>query len=207
MKRLLGVFMSFFLWTSIAIGQTGFSFWNDIPAAQISLPRGAYPPLQATHYRSLELDFERAANYLRRAPQEGEGGGLVFHLPLPNGEMEAFITEESPVMSPELGKKFPEIRTFIARGAKHRDWTARLDFGPDGFHAAIRTSEGLVYIDPLARGLTHYYTSYFTKDLQWPENMDMPRCGLSDEEIRIAKEIIPLTETQPTTSSFLRLCS
>jgi subtilisin-like proprotein convertase family protein len=204
MKRLLGVFMSFFLWTSIAIGQTGFSFWNDIPAAQISLPRGAYPPLQATHYRSLELDFERAANYLRRAPQEGEGGGLVFHLPLPNGEMEAFITEESPVMSPELGKKFPEIRTFIARGAKHRDWTARLDFGPDGFHAAIRTSEGLVYIDPLARGLTHYYTSYFTKDLQWPENMDMPRCGLSDEEIRIAKEIIPLTETQPTTSSFLR---
>ena len=204
MKIFIWGVVCFFLGISLASGQTGFSFWNDIPSDRISLPRGTYQAIRPTQYRSLELDLPRAAIYLRRAPQEGRGGGLVFHLPLPNGEMEAFITEESPVLAPELGEKYPEIRTFLARGARHRDWTARMDIGPEGFHAAIRTSDGLVYIDPIAQGLTRYYASYFTKHLEWPDGMDMPRCGLGDEEIRIAKELLPLTETQPSASSFLR---
>jgi subtilisin-like proprotein convertase family protein len=181
--------------------QTGFSFWNDVPEGKLILPRGTEGTLPAVRYRLLEFDFERACTYLRRAPEEGQGSGLVFYLPLPGGETEAFSVVASPVMSPGLAAQFPEIRTFLARGVRRTDWSARIDFNPGGFRAAIRTGDGLVYIDPAFAGQSHVYASYFTKDQRWPEGVEAPRCGLSDEEIRLAKDLVPLRATPSITGT------
>jgi subtilisin-like proprotein convertase family protein len=203
MKRLLAV--AVLSWgISIVQAQTGFSFWNDVPEEKIIAPRSTARTLQTGRYRLLEFDFERACTYLRRAPGEGQGGGLVFYLPLPGGEMEAFTVEASPVMSPGLAEKYPEIRTFLARGIRRADWSARIDFNPGGFRAAIRTSDGLVYIDPFFTAQSRYYASYFTKDQYWPEGTEPPRCGLSDEEIRLAKDLLAPKASLPAIGNTLR---
>lgn len=138
---------------AVAAEGDGSEMWTDInvsPSKDADVR--AFVPRT---YRTVRLDVEAMALALSAAPPEvdtdlvksqGAVGALVS-LPLPEGGFESFHLVESPIMEPDLARRYPEIRTY-------RGWTedgtssVRLDLTPAGFHAMIRSPRGSVYVDP-----------------------------------------------------------
>ena len=52
---------------------------------------------------------------------------LIITLPMPDGTFARFSAVESPVTDPALGHKFPEIRTYLARGIDDPAASVRLN--------------------------------------------------------------------------------
>ncbi len=175
---------------SASFAQSPINLWEDATLESIVLPRGAEMSLSASRYRLLRLEVQRAESLLRRAPSEGaKTGELPFILPLPEGGTEVFRVVASPVMAPELGARYPQIRTFLAQGIRRPELTARLDITPAGFHGAVVTPNGLYYIDPLAEGQRDYYAAYYTRDLQFPEGREIPHCGVTDIPLNLQRDL------------------
>lgn len=89
---------------------------------------------------------------LLRAPLEfSEGGGekVTVYLPKPGGSYEQFEVEESPVMSPGLAERFPQFKTYKARGLGDRTTTARIEYTPSGLRAMVLSSSGTFFVGPL----------------------------------------------------------
>lgn len=68
---------------------------------------------------------------------------------------------ENSTMHPELGAKYPEIRTYDAYGVDDSSELVTLDITPQGFHAMILSpGKSPIFIDPLKREDTQYYMVY-----------------------------------------------
>jgi phosphohistidine phosphatase SixA len=79
-------------------------------------------------------------------------------LPLPDGSFQRYRISESPVMSPALAAKFPEIRSFRGQGIDDPTASVRLDLSPSGLHAQIISGSGTIIIDPF--GAENQYASF-----------------------------------------------
>ena len=154
------------------------TFWADANPGALNIPESEKLDLYPQHFRTLELNMKDLQAYLAGAPREFTANvrekALSLYLPFPDGSMEAFKVVESPVMKPGLAAKFPTIKTFAAKSASGKPYSARFDYTSKGFHAIIRTDEGTIYIDPFAEGQTKYYISYYTKDY------DLDAAGIPD---------------------------
>lgn len=69
-------------------------------------------------------------------------------LPAPGGGFQRFAVREAPVMEPGLARRHPEIATYGGRGIDDPAASVRLDLGPLGFHASVRSPGGTWYVDP-----------------------------------------------------------
>ena len=141
--------------------------WKTIDESDIVVKSNAEREIIPSHYGTFELDYKRMVKKLAKSPHEKDSNKLdsavSFELPLPDGSMETFNFFESPCMSPVLAAKFPTIKSY--RGfTKNSSHQARIDFSPGGFHAVIKTTDGVVYIDPYFVKADGNYISYFTKD-------------------------------------------
>jgi len=145
-------------------------------ALEIPLPR---------HFRALEVDVAALEGLLVRAPAERSAAATVvpleLSLPYPDGTDRLFRIEESPIMEPELAARFPEIRTYTARGIDDPTATGRLSLTSLGFHAMILSTEGTVFIDPYHRQDARYVLSYFKRDGRKPAGSTF-RCEVREEE-------------------------
>ena len=105
------------------------------------------PP--ATPSLALELDIRVLEAQLATAPLEGIAAApLELALPYPDGRWVRFAVHESSILEPALAARYPEIRTFGARGIDDRTASGRLSLTPLGFHAMVLSSAGTFYIDP-----------------------------------------------------------
>jgi len=121
--------------------------------------------------KGVETDFparlfaaDRAAlkQALADAPlEETTSQGAELELPLPDGSLQRFAVENSPVMAPELAERYPRIQTYRVKGIDDPAITGRLDMSPGGFHAMLTTPQGVVLIDPEG---SEGYLSYFARD-------------------------------------------
>ena len=100
--------------------------------------------------------FDRAAlrAVLAAAPTEQEVAAgaqpLVLALPMPDGTLSRYLVSESPILAPELQAQHPDIRTYRAVGLDDPHAVGRFDLTPLGLCAMLRTTEGVVVIQPYA---------------------------------------------------------
>jgi len=142
--------------------------WSDIAESTIS----ANPDdrlIVPDRYRTLRLDFGAMRAHLLTAPAMADylqgAPGVSVNFPLPDGGMATFEVWDAPVLHPDLGKAYPEIRSFAGKSRSNPGMTARFDISPKGLHALLFNPGGSsIFIDPYARGNTADYLCYFRKD-------------------------------------------
>lgn len=175
------------------------NFWTDINESQLLLPASSEVTLHTNEYRLLALDLEGINAFLRNAPMENTGSGtLTIELPMPDGSMERYLIEESPVMRPGLAAKFPEIKSYIATSITNPSNNGRIASSPDGFYGSFLTMEGEYWIDPYGSNQTDYYASYYLHNLEYDEEEHVTlSCGLhTDVWASDALEGMPQTAEQ-----------
>ena len=152
-----------------ALGAESVPLWYDVgerEAAGVLAARVVTP----TRARLVALDRDELAMRLAAAPSETEAPrGLDtarIEIPLPDGRLLPMRIVDSPVIAPELAARYPELHTFRLIGAEEPGYTGRGSWTPRGFHAMLRTPDGLVLVDPLAPGETYYHQAYYRADVE-----------------------------------------
>ncbi len=152
-----------------ASGQTAADLWQDVNDATLLAARRAVTSERTVvpgRGRALRLTRATLDKVLAEAPAEFSGEpGREFPLPMPDGTFARFALEESPLMEPKLAAKFPELKTYVARGIDDPSWSARFDVTPQGFHAVVLAPDGVsFYVDPYWRDDTTHYLAYRRRD-------------------------------------------
>ncbi len=133
--------------------------WSDAPAGDTAARGMTSEP---RYYRSLRADDGALRQALAAAPLEFTSSqGSELELPMPNGTMQRFRLELSPIMAPELAARYPEITTYQVHGVDDPGASGRLDMTPQGFHGMITSVTGTVFIDPDGSG---GYRAYYKGD-------------------------------------------
>ncbi|QYZ66358.1 MAG: hypothetical protein OI74_08935 [Gammaproteobacteria bacterium (ex Lamellibrachia satsuma)] len=135
------------------------AIWSDVPAGDTAARGMTAEPL---YYRSLQADDGALRQALAAAPLEFTSSqGSELSLPMPNGTMQRFRLELSPILAPELAARYPEITTYQVHGVDDPGASGRLDMTPQGFHGMITSTAGTVFIDPDGSG---GYRAYYKGD-------------------------------------------
>lgn len=133
--------------------------------------------------RTLYLDLDRLRRDLAAAPLEGTARRVSndpeLAIPIPSGGYARFRVVESPIMEEGLRTSYPEIKTYRGQGTDDPSATLRFDLTPHGFHAAIWSSMGTIYIDPYSKDNSSIYQSYFTRDFLPRPDQDRA-CGVTE---------------------------
>lgn len=132
-------------------------------------------------YRRLSLGRAALSAILRQAPMESRAASdqrPILTLPSPDGTFLRFSIVESPILAPELAARFPEIKTYTARGIDDPTVTTRFDWTALGFHAIILSSKGTVLIEPSTLGDFENYIVYF----QVSAVVDPAECAVTTDE-------------------------
>ena len=159
-----------------------------------------------TGYESFvfDLDEQSFGALLSKAPLEkfaSKSQAIDIAIPFPDGTVKNVSIVESPIIAPELAQKFPEIKTYKARG---KNFFGRLSFTEKDFHGMLFTDEGTVYIDPIGSQAGTYH-AYYRKDyMEFYAHTKGHEC-LVEEEYTEMKEVIPhLKELSTRTGEELR---
>jgi hypothetical protein len=140
--------------------------WQNIE--EQSLDRTAERVLVPERYRTVRLDRALLTQTLAVAPKEFTAPPEkrpIIHLPMPDGSVQRFRFEQSPVVEQGLGDKYPELlNTYRAQGIDDPSATARFDWLPSGFHAIVLSPAGTVLVDPYAKNNTQDYITYWKRD-------------------------------------------
>ncbi len=182
MLAILGaVILTLGLGTGVAMAQPAAgSLWSDISPSAIA-PAGDRVIIPE-QYRALTLDRAAIESQLALAPLEGTraaGDRIVIEIPLPEGGFGRFAIVESPIMAPELGARYPEIRTYAGYGLDDPSAIGRFDLVPSGFHAQVFSSSGQIYIDPFQRDDDRHYISYYKRDFRSDKHV---LCSVVDDD-------------------------
>lgn len=79
--------------------------------------------------------------------KQAEENGILIDLPMADGSQREFRAIESPLMSPELAKKYPEIKTYRAFGVDN-ETSGLITVAPSGVYGFFFTEKGNVIIAP-----------------------------------------------------------
>lgn len=163
--------------------------WQSIESSRVPNPGLRY--IIPSDFKTYALDERRVEQILKEAPQENGTRenylSASFNLPMPDGTMREYAIVNSPVMAPELAKKYPEIQSYAGYDLKNPSNTVRFDLTPHGFHAMAFTQEfGTVYIDPYSFQKKGYYIVYRKKDFQPIAGRELV-CGVAGKPIDTGK--------------------
>ena len=119
-----------------------------------------------------EPDLRR---FLASAPLEFQSASAALKLtiPLPDGTNEIFSMLESPILSPEVAAKHPDIKTYTGTGSIHKNYSVRLSLTGSGFDAIILGIDGdAVYFTKASTDPADaLYLTYFARDAKKPETL------------------------------------
>ena len=121
-------------------------------------------------YRTISLKKSAMESVLKRAPMEftmtPEQANVQIDLPLPDGGYGRFLVMESPILPPNLAKKYPSIRTYSLQGISDPIATGRIELTSLGFRGLILSDKGRgsIAIDPYWQNNPQGNVSYYLKD-------------------------------------------
>ncbi|WP_025763323.1 reprolysin-like metallopeptidase [Dyadobacter tibetensis] len=142
---------------------------------------------QVEKIATYQLRTEDLRSYLSKAVLENNkslGTGLALEVPLPSGEMETFQIFESPILSPELAERYPEIKTYSGKGTHYTQAVIRLSLTSKGFNAIIlNAGVDNVYFQKLTEDKSETYYSYFTKDVPVDSKKMAVHCGVKSAPV------------------------
>lgn len=119
-------------------------------------------------FKTFEVNHNQLFAELQLAPLETGTSQLIktIQLPMPDGDLKTYRVFESPIFEPALAVKFPAIKTYSVVDPELESNRGRIDISPYGFHAVIRSNEGMVYIDPYSHQNTTHVISYYRKNYE-----------------------------------------
>ena len=183
------LFLSIILFTtSIFAGDV----WQEIDDSALS-QRPSERLIVPDVYKTFQLNRAALDAILKKAPMEfsdaARNSEIILTLPMPDGKLQQFRIENSPIMEPGLAVKFPELQTFRGQGIDDPTATVRLDVTVFGFHAIILTPRGTIYIDPYAKGDVENYITYEKASLRY--NGEPFECLTNDPDFNpfVVKEL------------------
>lgn len=145
--------------------------WSDVEESAI--PKVGTRYIVPTNYRTAKLDIAKLEMILNVAPMErtpvAKATQTLLALPMPDGSMEIFDINESPIMAPELSEKFPGINTYNGVSITDPGKYVRFDLTHKGFHAMVLVAgENTIFIDPYSfgGGDDEHYIVYQRKDFR-----------------------------------------
>lgn len=166
-RTLLTTLLSLFFSIAFAQDRIVDNFFNDVNPATLSAK--SKNNIRATHYRLIQIDLSQLYAELENVPhRDGLRSGVATQiaLPLPDGSSKLYRIVENSTLHPELGARYPTIKTYDAYGITDPGEFVKLDLTAQGFHSMIlRPGKSPVFIDPLGKGKHQYYVVYKKKDL------------------------------------------
>ncbi|MEZ4956857.1 MAG: M12 family metallo-peptidase [Saprospiraceae bacterium] len=176
MKKILTTTFNTFI-VCLLFGQQVPNFWKQVQHHQVFLPEKSETVTMPDNYLIYSLDLDEMRNYLRDAPMEGTeeafNSNLLVKIPLPDGSFETFITWESPILHPDLGAKYPTIKTFAGKGVENPSRVVRFGFSLAGFHAIVPSENGGAITESYATNQDQYYITYAHSGFLF-ENLNIP---------------------------------
>ncbi len=165
------------------------SIWTDADGAEVAARLADAPEarrIAPERARILLLDGGALAVLLDAAPAEEAAPrgveGVELSIPRVGGGELRYRIVDSPILAPELAAELPDLRTFRLVDVDHPGFGGRGDRTMHGFHAAVRTPDGMLYVDPLLHGDAELHQVYYRKDLR-PRPDGAFRCGVEDTVI------------------------
>ena len=149
-------------------------FWSPVAGTPPTSHNGATADIQPDHFKAFTLNSAGLKHSLAAAPKIGlrsnaaaaaDASSTVLTLPAPDGSLQRFKVSNSPIMEAGLAAQHPEIQTYAGVGLDDPSATVRADTSPLGFHASVRSDDGIWYVDPYYHLDTSVYISYFGSDL------------------------------------------
>ncbi len=144
------------------------------------------------------LNQARIGSILKPAPREfteqAKSTATLLTIPFPDGSFERFRVEESPVIEKPLESVGHETYTYKGIGIDDPSATIRFERAFDGFHAMVRSSRGIFYVDPSSTKSTSpdnkTYLSYFAS-----ARVNPPRklhCEVSGDRVKRDRQRLSL---------------
>lgn len=144
-------------------GKNGDHLWTQVDesTATIRGPRSIAPE----NYLVYRVNSAELKRILASAPLEFTAAArarqIIFEVPTPDGRLERFWLEESPVLAPSVAAQFPTWKTFSGQGIDDPTATARFDINISGFHGYVSGINGTYLIDPYSSNDRNHYIAYY----------------------------------------------
>ena len=108
---------------------------------------------------AFRIDTGKLLSALKTAPREASGlqNAPVIGLPMPDGSNASVAVFESSSLSPEMAKRYPELKTYRGRRVDDPSSIVALDYTPAGLHVMLLSGTETTMIDPTEDGV---YLSY-----------------------------------------------
>lgn len=179
MKKLYSLLTACAL-SAFSFAQNDQKIWTNISENDIT-PKG-HREIIPQRYMTFHLNMTELKKQLANATLDTQTpinqSTCIIHLPIANGQMQAFRVVEAPIMEDGLANAYPHIKTYSIKGVDDVYANGKLDINDFGFHAMIRCIHGDVFIDPFCRGNKTDYISYYTRDFKKDPSQILPEVGV-----------------------------
>ncbi|NHN27355.1 T9SS type A sorting domain-containing protein [Flavobacterium jejuense] len=156
MKKLL---LKTFLLLLFCNGYAQNKLWEHIPNKRLNTLKKMERASMPLEYQLFSLDLQLLKTKLIEAPNDlsEQSSNIIIAFPNDKGEMLNFKVYDSPVMEEGLAVKFPDIKTYLAKGIDDPTATMRFSITQFGLHAMILSgTTGTTYIDTYTEDLKNY---------------------------------------------------
>ncbi|NVK52424.1 MAG: T9SS type A sorting domain-containing protein [Flavobacteriaceae bacterium] len=171
----LTVFFFFFVSVSVFSQQVWTKKENKLRIHESEL---AFRNTKPTSFTLFSVDKDLIAKKLAIKKVTSEN---IIELPTPNG-VQRFLVQEASVMSDELAKKYPTIKSYIGIGIDDKTARARFSYSQVGLHAIISSGSYATYlIDPYTKdkktAIAYFKTNTVKEDFKCmvQENFAQPK--------------------------------
>lgn len=195
--RFLFIFIFFTIQYFSASAQKSSNLWSKKTISEKSsaakLTRTSIPKA----YKVYDLDLETLKNRLKDAPKRKDGlknSSVILNFPNGNGELENYEIFETPILSENLQKKYPTIKSYIGKSVKNSGVTVRFSVTAAGLNAmTLKNSGESTFIDPYTKNKTSYLV-YKKTDSPEPEEDFV--CKFDDYNTEIKSKTISNTSSK-----------